>query len=185
MSIFTQHTPQTAPKDAAEALIKVKNTYGFIPNLAAYLAEAPLVLDAVSNLSAAFDKTSLTAQERQVILLTVSALNGCAYCRTVHTALGRKAEVDADTLRSVIAMEPLKDSKLSALRDFTRKVVEEKGWVQESEVQRFLDAGYSRRQVFEVVMGVSLKTLTNYSNHLVGAEPNAEFHDMATGKAAA
>ncbi len=185
MSIFTQHTETTAPQGAAEVLAKVKDRYGFIPNLAAYVAESPRVLDAIMNLAGAFDQTSLTPQEQQIVLLTVSALNGCSYCKTVHTALGRKAELDADALRATVAMEPLADPKLNALRDFTHKVVEERGWAAESDVRAFLAAGYTKAQVFEVVMGIALKTLTNYSNHLAGATPNAEFTAMAQGDKAA
>jgi uncharacterized peroxidase-related enzyme len=184
MSIFTRHTDLTAPKGAAEVLLKVKERYGFIPNLAAYVAESPLVLDAVLNLVGAFDKVSLTPQEQQIVLLTVSTLNGCSYCKTVHTALGRMAEMDSETLKATIAFEPLSDRKLNALRDFTRKVVEEKGWVKENDVQPFLAAGYAKAQVFEVVMGVAMKTLTNYSNHLAGAVPNPEFVAMAEGNIA-
>lgn len=185
MSIFTRHSELTAPKGAAEVLSKVKERYGFVPNLAAYVAESPLVLDAVLNLAGAFDRVSLTPQEQQVVLLTVSALNGCSYCKTVHTALGRMAEVDAKTLEATVAFESLPDRKLNALRDFTRKVVEEKGWVNERDVRAFLSAGYAKAQVFEVVMGVAMKTLTNYSNHLAGAVPNPEFVAMAESNIAA
>lgn len=185
MSLFTQHTDQTAPKGAAEVLTKVRDRYGFIPNLAAYVAEAPGVLQAVLNLAGAFDETSFSPQEQQVVLLTTSALNGCGYCKTVHTALGRMAEFDAATLQAIIAFEPLQDKKLNALRDFTHQVVEQKGWVDEADVRKFLDAGYNKAQVFEVIMGVAMKTLTNYSNHLTGTEPNDEFIAMAEGQAAA
>lgn len=185
MSLFMQHTDQTAPQGAAEVLAKVKERYGFIPNLASYVAESPKVLDAILNLSGSFDTTSLSPQEQQIVLLTVSALNGCSYCKTVHTALGRMAKIDDGILKAIITFEPLPDKKLNALRDFTRKVVEDRGWVEANEVQRFLDAGYSKAQVFEVVTGVALKTLTNYCNHLAGAVPNPEFVAMAEGKVAA
>lgn len=185
MSLFTQHTDMSASKGAAEVLAKVKERYGFIPNLGAYVAESPLVLDAVLNLGAAFDKATLTPQEQQIVLLTVSTLHGCSYCKTVHRALGRMAEVDAALLKAVVNMQSLPDRKLNALRDFTRKVVEERGWVKNSDVQEFLTAGYTKAQVFEVVMGVALKTLTNYSNHLAGAVPNPEFITMAGDESAA
>ena len=179
MSIFTQHTDKTAPSDAAVVLSKVKEKYGFFPNLASYVAESPQVLDAIMNLSASFDGSSLTPQEKQIVLLTVSSLNGCSYCKTVHTALGRNSDIDSDTLKAVVAFEPLKDSKLNALRNFTQKVVEERGWVKEDDINKFLDAGFTKAQVFEVVLGMSLKMLTNYSNHLAGASPNPEFLRMA------
>lgn len=182
MDIFTKHTDQTAPYGASGVLAKIRERYGFIPNLAAYVSEAPGVLGAILNLTESFDKTSLTPQEQQVVLLTVSTLNGCPYCKTVHTALGRMANVDTETMKAVVAFEPLADRRLGALRDFTRKLVEERGWVKEGDVRAFLDGGYSKAQVFEVVMGVAMKTLTNYCNHIAGATPNPEFVVMAGGK---
>lgn len=179
MSIFTKHTEQTAPTGAAEVLARVKQRYGFIPNLAAHVAESPLALDAILNLSGAFDKTTLSPQERQIVLLTVATLNGCSYCRTVHTGMGRVAGIDKETLQAVTGLTVLRDVKLNTLRDFTRRLVEERGWLQEADVEPFLQAGYTKAQVFEVVMGVALKTFTNYCNHLAGAEPNPEFITMA------
>lgn len=185
MDIFTKHTDATAPKGAAEVLSKVKERYGFIPNLAAYIAEAPLVLDSVMGLSGAFDKTSFSPQEQQIILATVSVLNDCSYCRTAHTALSRKAGMDDKTLKAVLDISPLPDKKQNALRDFTRALIEERGQVDEEKIHAFLGAGYTKAQVFEVVLGIAMKTLTNYSNHLAGAEPNREFVMMAEGKTAA
>jgi alkylhydroperoxidase family enzyme len=76
-------------------------------------------------------------------------------------------------------------SAKKVLRDFTRTTVEEKGWVKKDKIQKFLDAGYTKAQVFEVLMGIALKTLTNYSNHLADAQPNPEFVAMAGGKKSA
>ena len=179
MNPFVRHTDHTAPQGAAEVLAKVRERYQFIPNLAAYVAESPVSLDAVMSLSGYFDKTSLTAQERQIVLLTVSVLNGCEYCRTAHSGLARAAGIDRETLRATLALERLSDRKLDALKDFTRRLVEERGWAGEQAVRDFLSVGYTKAQVFEVVMGVALKTFTNYCNHLAGAIPNAEFVAMA------
>lgn len=179
MPLFTQHTDATAPQGAAEVLSKVKDRYGFIPNLAATLAESPVTLDAVLNLSGTFDMTSFTDIERQLILLTISGVNSCEYCKTVHTALGRKAGLNDRTVRALLALAPIPDTKLNALRDFTRAMVEERGRLDEQRIRRFLDAGYTNAQVFEVVLGVALKTLTNYSNHLTNTRPNPEFVAMA------
>ncbi len=79
----------------------------------------------------------------------------------------------------LLSLAPIPDTKLNALRDFTKAMVEERGRLQEQQVRRFLEAGYTKAQVFEVVIGVALKTLTNYSNHLAGTRPNPEFVAMA------
>ena len=156
-----------------------KERYGFVPNLAAFIAESPLVLSAVLTLSGQFDESSLSAKERQLVLLTVSALNGCDYCKTAHTALGKMEGMDSAQLQAIVAFKPLSDSRLEALRGFTRALVEEKGWVDEAKISAFLEAGFTRAQVFEVVLGIALKTITNYSNHLARAKPNEEFIAMA------
>jgi uncharacterized peroxidase-related enzyme len=183
MNTLTPHTDQSAPAAASAVLAKVKDRYGFIPNLAAYVAESPAALNGLMALAGSFDATSLSPQEQQVVQLTVSVLNGCAYCRTVHAALGRKAALDDATLQACISLTPLPDARLNALRDFTRQVVEERGWVSEAAVAAFLGAGHTRAQVFEVLLGVAMKTFTNYSNHLVGTSPNASFVDGAQGLA--
>ena len=76
MCLFRKHDETTAPEGAAQILAIAKERYGFVPNLAAYVAESPNVLEAILKLSDAFDQTSLSPQEQQVVLLTVSALNG-------------------------------------------------------------------------------------------------------------
>jgi len=185
MSIFTKHDEITAPADSAAVLAAAKERYGFVPNLAAYIAESPLVLASVLKLSEQFEQSSLSPQEQQLVLLTVSALNGCSYCKTAHTALGKKAGLSNEKLQAVIAFRSLEDRRLEELRIFTLSVVEEKGYVDEGKVLAFLDAGFTKGQVFEIVLGVALKTITNYSNHLAGAEPNDEFIAMAADAVAA
>jgi len=179
MSLYVKHDENTAPAEAAAVLSAARSRYGFVPNLAAYLAESPLVLESVLKLSEQFEQSTLSAQEQQLVLIAVSAMNGCDYCRAAHTALGKKAGMSDATLKAIIAFAPLGDPRLEALRVFTMAVVEAKGRVGELKTKAFLDAGFTRAQVFEVVLGVALKTLTNYSNHLVGAEPNEEFIAMA------
>jgi len=181
MSLFTQHTEATAPAESAAILAQVKARYGFIPNLAAYLAESPSALGAVLYLAGAVDKSSLTPQEQQIVQLTISVLNGCGYCRTAHTGLGKMAGVDQATVDAVVALAPLPNARLNALRNFTQKVVDERGWVSEADVRTFLDAGFTRAHVLDVVLAVANKVLTNYTNHIVGTEVNEEFVAMAEG----
>jgi len=185
MSLFTQHTEATAPAESAAILGQVKARYGFIPNLAAYLAESPSALGAVLHLAGAVDKSSLTPQEQQIVQLTISVLNGCGYCKTAHTGMGKMAGIDEATISAVVGLTPLPDARHDALRNFTQKVVDERGWVSEADVRAFLDAGYTRAHVFDVVLAVANKVLTNYTNHIVGTLVNEEFVAMAEGKIAA
>lgn len=179
MSIFVQHTAETAPAEAGPILEKIKERYGFIPNLAAKFAESPVTLGAVLNLAGTFDETSYTPQEQQVILLTVSLLNGCTYCKTAHTALGRKAEVGDADLKAIINFEPLPTDRLNTLRNFTKLVYEKRGFLEQSEVEAFLADGFTKAQILELILGLAMKTLTNYANHIADTQPNPEFLAMA------
>jgi uncharacterized peroxidase-related enzyme len=175
MKTFIQHSETTAPAGAAELLGKVRERYGFIPNLAAFLAESPTALEGLLGLAGAFDKTSFSEIERQLIQLTVSVENNCDYCRSAHTGMARKAGMEPEKVQAVLAKRPLGEGRLEALRKFTRTLVEKRGWASDDEVSRFLQTGYTKAQVFELVLGIALKTLTNYTNHLAGATPNPEF----------
>ncbi|MOA07427.1 hypothetical protein D3C78_1271200 [compost metagenome] len=45
-------------------------------------------------------------------------------------------------------------------------------------VEAFLAAGYSERQVLEIVLALAVKTLSNYANHLF----HTPLDDMFTGR---
>ncbi len=179
MSLFIQHTSDTAPTESAAILEKVEERYGFIPNLAAYMAESPISLGALMSLAGAFDQTSFTPQEQQVIQLTVSLLNGCSYCKTAHTALSRKVEMSDADLKALLDFATLPTERLNTLRDFTKLMFEKRGFLEESEVSAFLEAGFTKAQIIELILGLSMKTLTNTVNHIVDAKPNPEFVAMA------
>ena len=176
MSDFTLHTPESAP-DAARALLQgAQQQMGFVPNLYAHLANAPAALEAYFGLSSQFDKTSFNPVERQVVLLAASVENGCEFCVAAHSMIARKmakapdAVVDALRNRST-----LPDPRLQALAVFTRNMVKERGWVTGAPLAAFLQAGFTHQQALEVVLGVTMKTLSNYANHLTGTQSNAEF----------
>jgi hypothetical protein len=55
-----------------ETLAGAGNAYGFLPNLLAVMAEAPALVKAYVTLSRIFDETSLSAAERQTVLVAAS-----------------------------------------------------------------------------------------------------------------
>ncbi|MGH8111785.1 MAG: hypothetical protein ACREPL_07620 [Rhodanobacteraceae bacterium] len=67
---------------------------------------------------------------------------------------------------------------------FTRSVVRERGFVASAAVDAFLAAGFTHRQVLDVVLGVAMKTLSNYANHLTHTLTNPEFAAEAWKRAA-
>ena len=166
MSKFRIHDPSTAPDQSQPVLAEAQKTLGFVPNLYGMLAESPTLLQGYTTLSAIFAEGSLTPVERQVVLLSTSFENGCDYCMAAHTALAGMQGMPQEVIDAIREGDPIDDPGLRALNDFARQVVRRRGWVPDDGVQSFLDAGYSRAQLLEVILGVGIKTMSNYANHL-------------------
>ena len=110
------------------------------------------------------DQSSLSAAEKITVLLATSRKNRCSYCMAAHSAGAPLSEGVLEGLRNGQALD---DARLEALRRFTERVVETRGFVEQSDLGAFLDAGFEQPQVLEVLTAVALKTLSNYANHIL------------------
>jgi len=156
------HTPETAPEDARDLLEGVqKKMGGFLPNLYRQMAASPAVLETYLTLSGLIARTSFTPAEQQLILLTASAHNGCTYCVAAHSSGARMAKLDKTAIAAVRDGAPAEDAKLQALRAFTEEVLDTRGKVDEATMAAFLNAGYTQTQAMEVLVGISMKALSN------------------------
>ncbi len=185
MTDFTIHTHETAPAASKPLLDKLQKAIGFVPGLYAVLAEAPIALEAYDVLSGLFKGTSLTATEQHVVLLTINYENNCGYCMPAHTGLAKLGRVPDDVIEALRNGATITDPKLQALRMFTVQVVNKRGWVPDDDVQVFLDAGYTQQQVLEVIVGMSYKVISNYTNHISNTPVDAAFKKFAWEKPAA
>ena len=175
MSEFTIHTLDNAPQASRQLLQNAEKQLGFIPNLYAVLAESPVALEANQVLTALFDKTAFTITERQLVLLSISRVRNCCYCLAAHGSVAKMQKIPKEIIHAVYFNQPLNDEKLEALRTFTRAVLKADGWVEQNALQAFYQAGYQKQHVLEVVLGISLKTLSNYVNHINDTPIDAEF----------
>ena len=184
---FQVHTIDTAPAASQQALAAVKTRYGFIPNLAAVFAESPGTFSALLSALAAYDDESLTLTpvERQVVLLAASVENRCEYCTAAHSMLAHSLGLDRHDIDALHEGRPIGDSRLEALRQFTQCLVANRGLIAQSALAEFLAAGFTRAQVLEVILGVSVKTLTNYANHVATPPVNEQFRAFLPKWAAA
>jgi len=185
MTDFPIHTPETAPADARPILEAAQKGLGFIPNLYATMAESPQLLAGYKALADIFGKTNLSATEQQVIMMTNNALNGCTYCMAAHTTLSQMQGVAEDDITALRDGTPFSDPKLNALRAFTTVMFETRGWPTDADIEAFLAAGYTKQTVLEVIIGTSLKTMSNYTNHVAETPVDAAFtKNVWTAKAA-
>ena len=163
---YTIHTIETAPEAAKETFADVRKAYRFVPNLLGVMAEAPALMKAYLSLSRFFEETSFTPTERQVVLMTANYENECTYCMAAHSISAAMKMVPENVITALREGRPIEDAKLEALRRFSKAVVVNRGWPSEQDIEAFEEAGYSRSNALEVVLGAGLKILSNYTNHL-------------------
>ena len=176
---FNIHTIESAPQASKPILEAAKRKMGFVPNLMATMSESPVMVESYMTLMGLFDKSRLSETERQIILMTNNRLNGCTYCMAAHTAVSKMAKVDDDIIEALRSGSPIQDPKLEALRQFAIIINESRGWATEEQVKTFLAAGYTKETVLEVIVGTSLKVLSNYSTHLVEPDLDNAFVPLA------
>ena len=168
-----------APEDSKESLIQAKEIFGFLPNVEAVSAEAPTLLKAGMVLWELFGTTSFSPIEQQVVYLTANFTHNCHYCMAVHSALADAVNMSAEDLEALRQGTPLSDPKLQALRQFTQRMIETRGWVEKSEILAFMAHGYTKQQVLEIVLGIAMKVIHNYTNHIAETPLDEVFQPYA------
>ena len=159
----------------------MQNANGFIPNLIGVLANAPTALETYRTVGGINGRNSLTAVEREVVQITAAVVNGCGFCVAGHTKIALKLlkleETLVNQIRSTARIE--QDAKLDALARFTLTVILQKAKLTQAQQQAFYNAGYTKENAIDVVLGVSLATLCNYVNNLADTPINPELQPFA------
>lgn len=168
MPDFPLHDPATAPDEAKPFLDRAKANLGMVPNLERVMASAPALLAGYVSLWDLFEATSLSPVERNLVYQVANVENGCTYCVPWHTMLCRQAGMAETDVTALREGGPLSDPRLEALRTFTRTLVLSRGKVLQADLAAFLAAGFTEQQALEVVLGLAVKLMSNYTNSLAG-----------------
>lgn len=153
---------------AAERMQEAQRTLKFVPNMYRVMANAPGLLDTYLHGYGRFrEQSGFTPAEQEVVLLAISRENGCGYCVGAHSFLAdAMSGVPTPVTDAIRDGRPIPDERLAVLHDFTRRMVRTRGLPTGEDVEAFLHAGYSERQILEIVLAIAVKTLSNYANHL-------------------
>ncbi len=141
---------------------------GFVPNLYAYFSKSETALG--DYLTLQNRKSTLRAKEREVINLVVSQINGCRYCQSAHTVLGKMNGFTDEQIIELRNGAASFDSKLDALAKFTASVTENKGNATIDAKEAFFAAGYTEANLVDVVIVIGDKIISNYIHNLTGFE---------------
>ena len=168
--IATPASIATSPVTSQPMLEAVQRQLGSVPNLFRVVGNSPAALEGYLGLNGALGKGTLEAKTRERIALVVAELNGCDYCLSAHTYLGKNLAKLDDGEIAANREGGSSDPKADAALRFASKVVTSRGHVSDADVKAVKAAGYDDAQVVEIVLHVALNTLTNYVNEVAKTE---------------
>ena len=178
---FPPLSADDAPAAARPILVASERQFGFLPSPVARVAHAPVTLKHLLAGFAAFDHTSLTPVEREVVAMTVAWEMECHYCMAMHSALlSTSADPSSEAL-----VAPLRDGtvlsneRLESLRRYVRAVVRHRGVVPSREDDALRAAGFDDAQALEIVLGTGVYLLSTLLNKVTGAEVDPPFAAFA------
>jgi len=179
MTTLKIHNIETAPSESKPLLENSQKAFGMIPGLHGVLAASPQTLTAYQKLHELFTQTSFNEEELTVVWQSINVEHACHYCVPAHTGIAKMMKVD-DTITEALRNEmPLEDSKLEALRTMTLTIVRNRGHVSQTDLDTFYAAGYNEQHVLEIILGLSQKVISNYTNHIANTPVDAPFKSFA------
>jgi uncharacterized peroxidase-related enzyme len=168
--ISTPATIAAAPEASRALLEGVKKQLGVAPNLFRTVANSPAALQGYVGLLSALGEGSLPAATHERIALAIAEFNGCDYCLSAHTYLGRNVAKLDDSEIAANRNGTSNDARADAAVRFARKVAQVRGHVSDEDVRAVHAAGYSDGEIVEIVQHVALNTWTNYLNSVAHTE---------------
>ena len=155
---------EEANENSKEIFTSLKNKIGMIPNLYATMGNSDKLLGGFLTFQDAIKRGEFTNKEYEAIALATSQANGCAYCLSAHTALGKmNGFTEEDTL--AIRDLSIEDEKLRALLLLTNELVERRGHPRNETRENFFRVGYTKAAFAELIAAIALTTITNYVYH--------------------
>lgn len=163
-------TAAEAPEASRPLLDAVAKRIGSVPNLFRAVAVSPEALEGYLGLSGALAKGKLPPATRERIALAIAEVNGCDYCLSAHTYMGRNLAKLDDAEITVNRSGASNDPKADAAVRFAAKVARERGRVSDADFAAVKVAGYTDAQIIEIVQHVALNVWTNFFNNAFQTE---------------
>lgn len=170
MNRITIPTTDQTPAASLPLLDAVKKQLGVVPNLMKLVGNSPAALEGYLSLNNALGKGMINPKTRERIALAIAEINGCSYCLSAHTYLGKNVAKLDDVEIAANRNGNSSDPKAAAAVHFATRVAHERGHVADADIFAVKTAGYSNAQIVEIVLHVALNTLTNYVNEVAQTE---------------
>jgi uncharacterized peroxidase-related enzyme len=160
MSRINVVDPKTATGEARELLEGVRQQLGIVPNFIRALANSPKALSAFLGLYGPLGGAAIDKATQERIALVVAEENGCQYCVSAHTAIGRGAGLSNEEML-LNRRADSSDAKAAAAVAFAKALNEHRGEVTTGEFEAVRAAGFSDGEIVEIITLVALNVFTN------------------------
>jgi len=176
--------PETATGRTKELFEQAKAAVGMVPNMYANMANVPELYDTYAFGYAQFRAAGIfNPQEQEVVFLAISQTNNCEYCMGAHSMIADKMSgVPADVLQAIREGKDIPEPKLAALDTFARVMVTTAGNPDKSDIAAFHEAGYDDKAIMGIILAISVKVISNYSNHLFATPLDDAFSNYSWSK---
>lgn len=167
MSAFPIHTIESASERSRPSLETLHNAFGIIPNIAGAMATSPVLLESLVGLFGKVHGGSFSEEQIQIVLLTNAVTNACPWAVAFHSFLAMKegvGAVDVDAIRQRRTPQSAQDAALSTL---ARTLIEKRGLLDDQDMSAFLDVGFGKDHLLEVIAIVAASTITNYTGNVI------------------
>jgi alkylhydroperoxidase family enzyme len=161
---FKLYSIDDAPDSSKKFLKQAQVAFGLIPNVEAVMALSPALLATYMTGWDQFSESSLTDAEMQIVYQTANFENNCSYCMPWHTILSENAGLSKEDVSALRNGASLSDNKHEALRVFARTLVHTNGNIAPVTLRDFLGSGYTEKNALEVILGLSIKVMSNFTN---------------------
>ncbi len=166
-----------ADERAKPLLEAAKKQTGMVPNMYENMANFPALLETYGNGYNLFRKEGgFTPVEQEVIFLTISKENGCDYCMAAHSIVADMiSKVPVEVTEAIRNDTRIPDARLNILSKFTSSMLLKRGRPSDEDVKDFLMAEYTEKHILAIILAISVKTISNYSNHIFHTEVDKMF----------
>jgi AhpD family alkylhydroperoxidase len=179
MQTFPVHTVESAPEQSKPSLQMLQEAFGLIPNIAGAMSTSPVLISSLVGLFQKIHGGSFSEEQIQILLLTNAVTNGCAWAVAFHTALALKEDVEPADVQAIRERQTPRSPKSAALSMLARTLIENRGRLNDLDVSRFLQAGFDKAHLLEVIAVVAASTITNYTGNVTKPPLEAAFEAYA------
>lgn len=166
-----------ATESQKELLSITKKEFNMIPNMYKAMANNPGLLKTYMDACKEFRiQRNFSATEQEIIFLTISVENNCSYCMAAHSLIADLvSKVPPNITDAIRNGEEISDNKLKSLSKFTSTMVNKRGNPSNEDVKIFFESGYNEKNILDIILAISIKTISNYTNHIFHTEVDPAF----------